>query len=229
MAVTAPLRVVIADDHAPTRAAVRRALEHGGFDVCAEATDADTAVQATRDTRPVAALLDVRMKGNGIRAAEIIHHEFPAIAVVMLTVSSDEDDLFASLAVGACGYWLKGQDMSTIPPLIHRALADEAVLSDELIKHLVRDWRAHDVRIRSELELVHGYRLSSRERQVIGLLSEGLTTAEIGGRLFIAPATVRTHIASIAHKVRARDRTEILGRLRRPLRDEDGDPPVEVT
>jgi DNA-binding NarL/FixJ family response regulator len=226
VAVTEAPKVVIADDHPPTRSAVRRALEEGGFVVCAEVADAGAAVQATRDRLPAADLLDVRMKGNGIWAAEIIHREYPAIAIVMLTVSSDVEDLFAALAAGACGYWLKGQHMSTIPPLIRRALADEAVLSDELVTHLVRDWRAHDVRSRSEQELVHGYRLSSRERQVIELLSEGLITAEIGRRLFIAPATVRTHIASIAHKVRAKDRTEILGRLRRPLRDDGGDDEV---
>ncbi|MGA7835971.1 MAG: response regulator transcription factor [Acidimicrobiales bacterium] len=216
-------RVLIADDHAPTRAAIRYALEDGGFEVCAEAHDAHDAVRATIETLPAAALLDVRMPGNGIFAAEAIHKEHPTIALIMLTVSSEEADLFAALAAGASGYWLKGEDMSTIPPLIYRALADEAVLSDVLVKSLVREWRAHDVRIRSQSELVNGVRFSFRERQVIELLHEGFTTADIGQQLFISPVTVRSHVASIARKLRAKDRSDILRQLRRFPEDTDSD------
>lgn len=220
MALVEATRVVIADDHAPTRELVRRALEGDGFDVCAEVDNADAAVQATRDTLPAAALLDVRMPGNGIRAAEAIHHEYPTVAVVMLTVSYEEADLFAALAAGASGYWLKGSNPAVIPSLIRRALADEAVLPGALVKRLVKDWRAHEVRHRASSELISGVRFSPRERQVIELLDEGCTTAEIGRTLFISPATVRTHIASIAHKLRAKDRPEILQRLRRSPHDE---------
>jgi len=207
-------RVLIADDHEPTRGVVRRALEFDGFEVCAEVSDADAAVQAARDTRPLAALLDVRMPGNGIRAAETIHREFPAVAVVMLTVSAEETDLFAALAAGASGYWLKGGDPATIPGLVHRALADEAVLSGVLAKKLIAEWRIHDVRQRSRSELVNGIRFSPRESQVVELLSEGLTSAEMARRLYISQATVRSHVASIAHKLRVKDRADIVRRLR---------------
>jgi two-component system, NarL family, nitrate/nitrite response regulator NarL len=211
--VSAP-RVLIADDHDATRAVVRQALEDDGFHVCAEVSDADSAVQATRETKPLAALLDVRMPGNGIRAAESIHREFPAVAVVMLTVSAEDADLFAALAAGASGYWLKGQDPSSIPALIHRVLADEAVLPGALVRRLVDEWRTHDVRHRSQPELLSGVHLSVREREVIELLAEGLTTAEIAHRLFIAQATVRSHVANIAHKLRVKDRVDIVRRLR---------------
>lgn len=214
MALTSSLKILIADDHDDTRAVVRRALEADGFDVCAEASDADSAIQGARDTKPVAALLDVRMPGNGIRAAEIIHREFPAVAIVMLTVSAEEADLFAALAAGASGYWLKGQDPATIPALIHRALADEAVVSGTLVKRLVAEWRIHDVRQRSQSELFNGIRFSPRESQVVELLSEGLTSAEIARRLYITQATVRSHVAGIAHKLRVKDRADIIRRLR---------------
>jgi DNA-binding NarL/FixJ family response regulator len=218
--VTTP-RVLIADDHDDTRAVVRRALEDDGFHVCAEVSNADAAVQATRETKPSAALLDVRMPGNGIRAAESIHREFPAIAVVMLTVSAEDADLFASLAAGASGYWLKGQDPSTIPALIHRVLADEAVLPGALVKRLVAEWRTHEVRHRSQSEIFSGVHLSVREREVIELLAEGLTTAEIARRLYIAQATVRSHVANVAHKLRVKDRVDIVRRLRPAPSDSD--------
>jgi DNA-binding NarL/FixJ family response regulator len=217
---TAP-RVLIADDHDDTRAVVRRALEDEGFHVCAEVSDAVAAVQATRETKPTAVLLDVRMPGNGIRAAESIHREFPAVAVVMLTVSAEDADLFAALAAGASGYWLKGQDPSTIPGLIHRVLADEAVLPGTLVKRVVDEWRAHDVRHRSQSELISGVRMSLREREVIELLAEGLTTAEIAHRLYIAQATVRSHVANVAHKLRVKDRADIVRRLRPAPQDGD--------
>jgi DNA-binding NarL/FixJ family response regulator len=221
MDVVAAPRVLIADDHDDTRAVVRRALEDDGFDVCAEVSDAEAAVLATRETKPLAALLDVRMPGNGIRAAESIHREFPAVAVVMLTVSAEDADLFAALAAGASGYWLKGQDPSTIPALIHRVLADEAVLPGAFVKRLVDEWRTHDVRHRSQSELFSGVHLSTRERDVIELLAEGLTTAEIALRLYIAQATVRSHVANIAHKLRVKDRADIVRRLRPAPNDSD--------
>ena len=90
------LSVLIADDHAPTRAMVRRAVEDGGFLVCADVPDADGAIHAARETRPDVALLDIRMPGGGIRAAEVIGTEQPRTSIVMLTVSAEDDDLFRS-------------------------------------------------------------------------------------------------------------------------------------
>ena len=101
--------VVIADDHVPTRDSVRRVLEDDGFEVVAAVGDAEDAIRACRDMVPAVAILDVRMPGNGVRAAEIIKTERPSVEVLMLTISDEDVDLFASLAAGASGYWLKGK------------------------------------------------------------------------------------------------------------------------
>jgi two-component system, NarL family, nitrate/nitrite response regulator NarL len=91
-------RVLIADDHPPTRAGVRWALEHDGeFVVCAEVATAADAVEAARDLQPEIALLDIHMPGGGIHAAAQIAEAAPETAVVMLTVSRDDADLFAAL------------------------------------------------------------------------------------------------------------------------------------
>ena len=103
MAVGSPPRVLIADDHAPTRAVVRRAVEDDGFIVCAEVPDADEAIHAARETHPNVALLDIRMPGSGIRAARVITNEQPGVAIVMLTVSADDSDLFSAFSAGATG------------------------------------------------------------------------------------------------------------------------------
>lgn len=115
-----PLRVLIADDHVPTRSIVRRVLEAEGFRVCAEAGAADTAVAAAQREHPDLCLLDVHMPGSGIMAAAAITAALPATAVVMLTVSHDERDVSDSMAAGARGYLLKGMD----PTRLGQALRD---------------------------------------------------------------------------------------------------------
>jgi two-component system nitrate/nitrite response regulator NarL len=219
MAVVATPTVVIADDHVPTRTSVCRVLEDAGFKVVAEVGDADGAIRACRDKMPAVAILDVRMPGNGVRAAEIIKAELPTIEVLMLTISDEDSDLFAALAAGASGYWLKGQDLQLIPGLIHQVLAGDIVLSDSLVRPIVKGWRDRHASARLTDNAFPGVRFSSRESNVIELLAAGLTTAEIGSRLFIADVTVRTHIATILKKVRVDDRSEFLSRLHPPAGD----------
>ncbi len=205
--------VVIADDHAPTRAAVRQALEDGGFCVVAEVDDADRAIAACRSASPAVAILDVRMPGNGVRAAEVIKAECPLVEVMMLTISDDDADLFAALAAGASGYWLKGQDLNLIPGLVRRILGGDTVLSSSLVRPVVTEWRGSRKRLDPLEECFPGVRFSPREREVIGLFAAGCTTAEISDRLFIAEVTVRSHIAAVVRKARVRDRSELLSLL----------------
>ena len=129
--------VLIADDHVPTRAAVRAALERGGFDVCAEAPDAATSVALVRQLRPDVALLDIHMPGDGIRAAAEIAAHMPETSVVMLTVSSADDDLFAALKAGASGYLLKDTDPARLPLALRGVLDGEAALPRTLVRRLV--------------------------------------------------------------------------------------------
>src|SRR5919199_6393182 len=120
------LTVVVADDHAPTRLGVGEVLARSGFRVVAEADDADAAVAAVERERPDVCLLDVRMPGDGIAAAGRIARAHPSVAVVMLTVSRDDADLFASLRAGAAGYLLKDTDPDRLPHALRGVLAREA-------------------------------------------------------------------------------------------------------
>ena len=215
MAVTRGTRVLVADDHTPTRALIRRAIEKDGFVVCAEAADADGAIKAAREESPDIAMLDIRMPGNGLYAAEIIRVKQPTILVVILTVSADDADLFSALAVGASGYWLKGQSPATIPHLLRRAMAGETVLTGVLIKRLVNDWSAQNIYRRSRERLASGAHLTQRECEVIELLIDGLNTGEIGKRLFISEVTVRTHIANIVKKMKVDGREGAIQSLRK--------------
>jgi DNA-binding NarL/FixJ family response regulator len=204
------LTVVIADDHAPTRAGVRTALEHDGFRVCAEAADAPAAVEAALRERPDVCLLDIRMPGSGIAAAEAISAKLPDTAIVMLTVSHDETDFFDALRAGAAGYLLKDTDPQRLPALLRAVLAGEGVLSPSLVARLIEEFRERGRRRRLPLAGSRGIELTSREWEVLDLLRQGLTTAEIARRLFIADVTVRTHVAAILRKLRVPDRRSAL-------------------
>src|ERR1700748_2543827 len=111
-----PLRVLIADDHAPSRDDVQRALERAErFGVCAALADAAEAIQAAVRERPDVCLLDIRMPGSGVAAAWEITSRLPDARVVMLTVSRRDSDLFAALRAGASGYLLKDLDPDRLP------------------------------------------------------------------------------------------------------------------
>ncbi len=205
-------RIVIADDHPPTRAAVRGALAEGGFLVTGEASDAAGAVSMVQATAPDIALLDVRMPGGGISAAVAIVSQVPQTAVVMLTVSEDDEDLFAALRVGALGYVLKGGNLAELPGLLRMAVLGEPVLHGATLARVLVEFRASErSRLFKESERV---RLSARERDVLSLLERGATTAEIAASLYIAKVTVRSHIAAICRKLRLPDRDAALREFR---------------
>jgi two-component system, NarL family, nitrate/nitrite response regulator NarL len=120
-------RVLIADDHVPTRHAVRTVLEHEGFAVCAEVPNAWAATDAALTERPDICLLDIDMPGDGIETAKVLARRLPETAVVMLTVSSAERDLAASRSAGARGYVLKDQHPADLAASLHRVLRGEIV------------------------------------------------------------------------------------------------------
>jgi DNA-binding NarL/FixJ family response regulator len=208
-------RVVIADDHAPVRAGVRSALESGGFIVCAEAADAPGAVAAALRERPDVCLVDINMPGNGIAAAKEIVRQLPETAVVMLTVSRADADLFDALCAGASGYLLKDTDPARLPLALRGVLDGEAALPRRLVALVIDEFRERRRHRRVPLMKGRGVDLTEREWEVLQLLRDGLSTSEIAGRLFIAQVTVRTHVSAILKKLHVPDRKAAVRLLER--------------
>ncbi|MDQ3856937.1 MAG: response regulator transcription factor [Actinomycetota bacterium] len=204
------IRVVIADDHPATRAGVRQALERGGFTVCAECADAPSAIRAVLRERPEVALLDIHMPGAGIRAASEITSQLPETAVVMLTVSRNDADLFDALRAGASGYLLKDTDPERLPNALRGVLDGEAALPRVLVARLVDEFRARGRRRAFPLLGRRAPELTSREWDVLDLMRERLTTRQIAARLYISDVTVRRHVGKILQKLRVRSRKEAL-------------------
>jgi DNA-binding NarL/FixJ family response regulator len=211
--VSKPLRVMIADDHPMTRVGVRIALERDGFEICAEADDAASAVEAAERERPDICLLDIQMPGSGIHAAEEIARKVPDAAIVMLTVSRSDRDLFDALRVGASGYLLKDTDPERLPLALRGVLEGEAALPRHLVALVIDEFRERGRR-RPMLKK-RGVVLTDREWEVLDLMSQGLTTFEIADRLFIEPVTVRTHVSAILKKLRVSSRKAALELLAR--------------
>jgi DNA-binding NarL/FixJ family response regulator len=202
------LRVVVADDHVPTRAALRSALEsRGRFRVCAESGTAAGAVAAAVEHQPDVALLDIRMPGNGINAAREISARCPDTAIVMLTVSRDDADLFEAVSAGARGYLLKDIDPERLPRALQSVIDGEAALPRSLVARLVEEFRIREsaaVTVRPKFGPFAS--LTAREWEVLGLMQAGLATQEIATRLFVSPVTVRTYVSALMRKLQVSDR-----------------------
>lgn len=212
---SAPVRLVIADDHEPTRAEVRAALERDArFVVAAEAADAVAAVAAAVRELPDVCLLDVHMPGNGVSAAWEISSRVPTTKVVMLTVSDDDEDLMLALGHGVAGYLLKGMDIRRLPNALWDIHQGTFTMPRQLMGQVVERLRDTAPRHRSLEQAPGEPRLTTREWEILDLLARGLSTAEIAGRLSLTPTGVRVHTSAIVKKLGVRDRGEAIAMFR---------------
>ena len=200
------LRVVVADDHAPVRTAIRAALESDGFEVVADVADGPTAVAAAQQHRPDVCLLDIHMPGSGLAAARRITEMVPQPAIVMITASRDDEDLFDALRAGAIGYLLKDIDPDRLGPALRAVLSGEAPLPPSLVLKVMAQF-AEAPRRRLGLRAQPAFAaLTAREAEVLEQMAAGLSTEEIAQNLLVGPVTVRTHVANVLKKLNVSDR-----------------------
>jgi DNA-binding NarL/FixJ family response regulator len=185
---------------------MREAIEQDGrFAVVAEATDGAAAVQAALSERPDLCLVSIRMLGGGIGATREITARLPETKVVMITATLDDDDLFSAVRAGAIGYLHKDIDRARLPHALNDAVEGGAPISRRLVTRLVAEFRDRGPHRRPVVS-EPGYNLTSREWEVLGLLREGMSTAQIAARLFVSHATVRSHVAGVLRKLGLPDR-----------------------
>jgi two-component system, NarL family, nitrate/nitrite response regulator NarL len=200
------IRVLIADDHGPTRLGVRMSLEERGFSVVAEAVNGAQAVELAVEHVPDVCLLDINMPGgDGVSAVSDIRAEVPDVACVMLTASTDDEDLFAALRAGALGFLQKDMDPDRLPDALLGVLNGEAALPRALVTRLVEEFRGKGDR-RIALPGRKAVDLTERELVVLQGLRDGLSTRELADSLGISPGTVRTYVHTLLKKLRVPDR-----------------------
>lgn len=195
-----PVRVLLADDHALVRDGLRMLLEtQPDIEVIGEAEDGREAFRQVKKLRPDVVLLDVAMPElNGIEAAEQIHVFDPAIRIIILSMYSTKEHIFRALKAGAAGYLLKESAAAEVLTAVREVWSGRRYLSRKVSDKIVDAFlRPEDhAEIRTPLEV-----LSPREREILQLVAEGKSSADIGRTLFLSPKTVDTYRSRLMHKL----------------------------
>ena len=201
------IRVVVADDQTTIREALAGLLGlQDDLSVVATAADGDEAVAAAAEHSPDVVLMDLRMPGtDGIEATRRLTETQPDVAVVVLTTFADEESVLAALNAGARGYLTKESGGDDIARAVRAAAAGQAVLDRAVQERLVRSVATPPAPAPDPDQLSD---LTVREREVLGLIGEGLSNRGIAQRLFVSEATVKTHINNLFAKTGVRDRAE---------------------
>ena len=199
-----PARLVIADDHELARAGLRVMFDTRDFELVGEASNGFEALQLCRRLKPDVALIDVRMpEMDGVTTCHAIKQECPATSVILVTIHTNPEYLFEALKAGAAGYVLKDVSQQELITTVQKVLHGESILDQELMARLLRRL-ASETPVKEELLP----QLSSREREVLQLLTKGHTNQEIAHLLTVSVSTVKIHVEHILGKLGVSDRTQ---------------------
>ena len=195
------LRLLLADDHQMLREGLRRGLEAEGFVVLGEASDGREAVKLALELHPDVVLMDISMpETDGIDATRTLMQADARQRVVMLTMHMDRDLIDRSIRAGAVGYLTKDCSIHEVAEAVRMAADGDMALSPRLAARMLEEVRRPD-------DAGEGI-VTQREEEILQLIVDGLSTPEIAERLYISQKTVKNHLASIYHKLDARDRTQ---------------------
>ncbi|GAA4981877.1 response regulator transcription factor [Yinghuangia aomiensis] len=204
---TAPVRVLLAEDEPLIRAGVRAVLAADpGIEIVAEAADGAEAVELARRHRPDVAVLDIRMpRLDGLAATAEIRRLLPEVAVVILTTFGEDAYISRAVDGGATGFLLKSGDPRELVAGIRAAAEGAAYLSPRVAKRVL-DAMGRTVRASKAADRVAV--LTARERDVLTLVGEGMSNADIANRLGLVEGTVKTHVSAILTRLGVRNRVQ---------------------
>jgi DNA-binding NarL/FixJ family response regulator len=209
--VTTTITVLLADDQALIRAGLRALLDaQPDLEVVGEAGDGDEAFRLVSELVPDVVLMDIRMPGvDGLEATRRIAGEdrLAGVHVVILTTFELDEYVFEALRIGASGFLVKDTEPADLLRAVRAAAGGDALLSPSVTRRLVEEFatKAKPAGLAPELDL-----LTDREREVMGLVAAGLSNDEIAERLYVSPATAKTHVSRAMIKLNARDRAQLV-------------------
>jgi DNA-binding NarL/FixJ family response regulator len=204
---TAPIRVLIADDHPLFRDGLTALLRDiPDIELTGTAATGAEAVDLTRETDPDVVVMDLHMPGlNGIDATRRIASANARVAVLVLTMFDDSDSVFAALRAGARGYLLKGADGDQIHRAVRTAADGEAIFGAGVATRVLAYFSGAAAAAPPPFP-----QLTSREREVLELVAQGRSNAAIAGRLYLSQKTIRNNVSSILVKLQVADRAQAI-------------------
>jgi DNA-binding NarL/FixJ family response regulator len=206
------IHILIADDHPLFRDGMHGLLDSvADTEVVGEAASGDEAIALAASLQPDVILMDIKMPGiNGIQATREIMHTSPRIRILVITMLEDDDSVFAAMRAGACGYLLKGANQAEILRAIRAVANGEAIFGPGIARRLLGFFTASrpsgPPRIFPEL--------TEREAEVLTLIAQGSSNAEIAEKLTLSLKTVRNHVSNIFSKLQVADRAQAVIRAR---------------
>jgi len=201
----AAIRLVLIDDHTMLRHGLRQTLRESGFDVVGEASNGRAGARLVREVKPDVTVMDLDMpQMNGIEATRAILESDPAARVLMLTISTDEDDVLDALAAGACGYILKTAPPDDTVRAIVAAHEGDSAISPRVAGRLVERVRDRAGRTAP----LPPSPLTPRELEILRLIADGRENHEIAEILVISPSTAKNHVAHVLDKLGMENRVQ---------------------
>lgn len=201
-------RVVVVDDHAVTRHGVVLLCNAAeGIDVIGEAGDGQEAIDVVNQLMPDVVLMDVDMpRRDGISATREIRQQHPSIGVVVLTVHEDQETIFEAIKAGASGYLPKSASLDEIQHAVKAVAAGGSFLDPIQARKLLHQFNRYADETKAAADIY--YLLTGREREILALLAQGLTSRQIASQLVISERTVNTHIGNIYRKLHVNNRVD---------------------
>lgn len=213
------MKLLLVDDNPLYLEGLKSFLQENGIEVLGTAGDGLEALAKVEMLRPDMIVMDVEMVGcDGIEATRLIKQDFPGIEIVMLTVSEEDEHLFAAIRAGASGYLLKGMDAQQFLAELWRLAAGEAPLAPGMARRILREFAGRERETRpegQEPKAAEQPALTARQSAVLRLLAQGLTYREIGAALGIREITVRYHVNEILGKFHLANRAQLIARASR--------------
>ena len=211
--VSGPISVVLADDQALMRMGFRMVLEaEDDINVVGEASDGTAALAQAKALHPDVILMDVRMPGmNGIEATELIARECPGTRVLILTTFDLDEYAFAGLRAGASGFLLKDTRPTELAEAIRTVASGEAVVSPRITQRMLEMFAGSLPSSEAPAQPSSDPRIDSltpREKEILVLMSQGMSNAEIAAHLVVSATTVKTHVGNVLAKLDVRDRVQ---------------------
>jgi DNA-binding NarL/FixJ family response regulator len=201
-------RVMVVDDHAVTRHGVVLLCNAAdGIEVVGEASDGQEAIDRITKIMPDVVLMDVDMpRRDGISATREIRQLHPSIGVVVLTVHEDQETIFEAIKAGASGYLPKSSSLDEISRAVKAVAAGGSFLDPVQARKLLHQFNRYADETKAAADIY--YLLTGREREILALLAEGLTSRQIASQLVISERTVNTHIGNIYRKLHVNNRVD---------------------